>query len=217
MKFIEIFLAGGIIMWLILFCLVIGIVVVIQKFFDIRKNKIGVGAFSIKIRSFLKKKDIPTAIVYCTEDKSPLANILRRGLKKYSLGRKRVVESIETAARNEIKKFERSLPILSTLAAGSPMLGFLGTVIGLMQTFIKIQESPTAITQAILSGGIWQALLSTAFGLIAGIIFTAFYNYFVSVVNRNIHELEMMAVDIIDVLDSSDSEFSDDEPETEEE
>ena len=217
MKFFEMFLAGGIVMWLILLCLLFGIIVIVQKFLDIRKNKIGVGAFSIKIRSYLKKKDISTAIVYCTEDKSPLANILRRGLKKYGLGRRRVIESIETAARNEIKKFEKGLPILSTLAAGAPMLGFLGTVVGLIQTFIKIQENSTSVNQAVLSGGIWQALLSAGFGLLSGIIFTVFYNYFVSNVNRNIHELEMMAADIIDVLDSSDTEFSDEETEEEEE
>jgi biopolymer transport protein ExbB len=217
MKYFEMFLGGGIIMWLILVCFVIGIVVIVQKFLEIKKHKIGVGAFSIKIRGFLKKKDIAGAINFCTEDKTPLANIIRRGLKKYKFGRKRVVEAIESSSRNEIKKFEKGLPVLATIAAGAPMLGFLGTVIGLILTFSKIQNSPVNVTQTLLSGGIWQALLSAAFGLIVGIPVMSFYNYFVSVVGRNIHEMEMMAVDILDVLDSNNSEFSDDENENDEE
>ena len=216
MKFLEMFLNGGVMMWLILICFIIGVVVIIQKFLELRKTKVGVGSFSLKIRSLLKKKDIASAIDYCTEDKSPLANIIRRGLKKYKFGRKRVIESIESSSRNEIKKFEKGLPLLATLATGTPMLGFLGTIIGLIITFVKIQENPTNLTQSILSGGIWQALLSAAFGMIVGIIVMAFYNYFVSVVGKNIHEMEMMAVDLLDVLDSSDADFSDDEVEEEE-
>lgn len=211
MNLIEMFLKGGLVMWPILACSIIGLAIVVEKFMVIRKAKINVPAFSIKIRGMLKKKDLDGAINYCMEEKSPISNIMRRGFKKYKFGRKRVIESIESAGKQEISKLEKGLATLATVAGAAPMLGFLGTVTGMIAAFMKIQELQGSASPADLASGIWEALLTTAFGLFVGIPALALYNYFVSLISKIVLDMERVATDILDVLDESDKNFSDDE------
>jgi len=211
MNLIEMFLKGGLVMWPILACSIIGLAIVIEKFMVIRKAKINVLAFSIKIRGILKKKDLTGAINYCMEEKSPISNIIRRGLKKHKFGRKRVIESIESAGKQEISKLEKGLATLATVAGAAPMLGFLGTVTGMIAAFMKIQELQGSASPADLASGIWEALLTTAFGLFVGIPALALYNYFVNLISKIVLDMERVATDILDVLDETDKDFSDDE------
>jgi len=211
MNLIQMFLKGGLVMWPILACFIIGLVIVIEKFTAIRKTKINVLAFSIKVRGILKKKDIAETINYCMEEKSPISNIIRRGLKKYKSGRKRVIESIEYADKLEISKLDKGLTTLATIAGAAPMLGFLGTVMGMIAAFMKIQELQGSAGPADLASGILEALLTTAFGLFVGILALASYNYFVSLISKIILDMERVATDIIDVIDETDKDFSDDE------
>lgn len=211
MNLIQMFLKGGLVMWPILACSIIGLAIVIEKFMVIKKAKINVLAFSIKIRGLLKRKDLAGAINYCMEEKSPISNIIRRGLKKHKFGRKRVIESIESAGKQEISKLEKGLATLATVAGAAPMLGFLGTVTGMIAAFMKIQELQGSASPADLASGIWEALLTTAFGLFVGIPALALYNYFVNLVSKIVLDMERVATDILDVLDETDKDFSDDE------
>jgi biopolymer transport protein ExbB len=213
MKLIDMFLKGGLVMWPILACSIIGLAIAVEKFIVIRKSKINVPAFSIKIRGILKKKDVASAMGYCMEEKSPISNIIRRGLKKIKFGRKRVLEAIEVAGKQEISKLEKGLSTLATVAGAAPMLGFLGTVTGMIAAFMKIQELQGSASPADLASGIWEALLTTAFGLFVGIPALALYNYFVSIINKIVLDMERVATDILDVLDETvpTSRDSDDE------
>jgi biopolymer transport protein ExbB len=213
MKLIDMFLKGGFVMWPILACSIIGLAVAVEKFMVIRKSKINVPAFSIKIRGILKKKDVPSAMGYCMEEKSPIANIIRRGLKKIKFGRRRVQEAIEVAGKQEISKLEKGLSTLATVAGAAPMLGFLGTVTGMIAAFMKIQELQGSASPADLASGIWEALLTTAFGLFVGIPALALYNYFVSIINKIVLDMERVATDVLDVLDETEKDFSDEEEE----
>lgn len=211
MNLIEMFFKGGIVMWPILLSSIIAVAITIEKFLSIKKSKVNVGAFTIKIRGILKKKDIAGAINYCMEEKSPISNIIRRGLKKYKFGRKRVIEAIEAAGKIEISKMEKGLSTLATIAGAAPMLGFLGTVTGMISAFMRIQELQGSASPADLAGGIWEALITTAFGLFVGIPALALYNYFLSLVNKNVLDMERIATEILDVLDDTEKEFSEDD------
>lgn len=211
MKLIDMFLKGGLVMWPILACSVIAVAIAVEKFLVIRRSKINVPAFSIKIRGILKKKDIASAMGYCMEEKSPIANIIRRGLKKIKFGRRRVLEAIEVAGKQEISKLEKGLSTLATVAGAAPMLGFLGTVTGMIAAFMKIQELQGSASPSDLASGIWEALLTTAFGLFVGIPALALYNYFVSLINKIVLDMERVATDVLDVLDETEKDFSDDE------
>jgi len=126
MNLFSMFLKGGILMWPILLCSVIGLTVIIDRYIVLRKAKINIPAFMVRIRGMIKKKDISGAISHCMEEKSPVANIVRKGLRKYKLGHERVKEAIENAGSQEISKREKGLPVLATVAStGKPFSSLL--------------------------------------------------------------------------------------------
>lgn len=209
MYLIEIFLKGGLLMWAILLSSIIGLGVVIDRYIVLRKAKINIPAFMVRIRGLLKKKDISGAVSYCMEEKSPAANIIRKGLKKYKLGHERVKESIENAGRQEITKLEKGLSILASVAGIAPLLGFLGTVTGMIQAFMTIESLQGAANPSDLAGGIWEALVTTAFGLIVGIPALAFYNYFLSAVKKLVGDMEAVANDVVDIIQDTSSTAAD--------
>jgi biopolymer transport protein ExbB len=163
----------------------------------------------------LKKKDISGAVSYCMEEKSPISNIVRKGLKKYNLGHERVKEAIENAGTQEVSKLEKGLPILASVAGIAPLLGFLGTVTGMISAFMTIEDLQGAANPSDLAGGIWEALITTAFGLIVGIPALGFYNYFLSKVKKTVNDMEAVANDVIDVIQDQSSFASDIEEEIE--
>jgi biopolymer transport protein ExbB len=203
MNLFSMFLKGGIVMWPILFCSILGLAVVIDRYIVIRKARINVPAFLVRIRGLIKKKDISGAISYCMEEKSPIANVVRKGLKKYKLGHERVKECIENAGNQEISKLEKGLPILASVSGIAPLLGFLGTVTGMISAFMTIQDLQGSVSPNDLAGGIWEALITTAFGLFVGIPALALYNYFLGAVKKLVGEIEMVANDVVDVVQDS--------------
>ena len=203
MNLFDIFLKGGVLMWAILFCSVIGLSVVIDRFITLRRAKINVPAFLVRLRGFIKNKDMTGALSFCMQEKSPMANMVRKGLKKFNLGHERVKEAIENAGRQEVSKLEKGLSILATIAGVAPLIGFLGTVTGMIQAFMTIEDLAGAANPSDLAGGIWEALTTTAFGLIVGIPALAFYNYFVNRVKRFVGDMETVANDVVDTVQDS--------------
>ncbi len=215
MNLLSMFLKGGIIMWPILLCSVLGLAVIIDRFIVLRKAKINIPAFMVRIRGLLKKGDVSGAISYCMEEKSPVANIIRKGLKKYKLGHERVKESIENAGTQEVAKLEKGLSVLATVAGIAPLLGFLGTVTGMISAFMRIEDLAGAANPSDLAGGIWEALVTTAFGLIVGIPALAFYNYFLNRIKKLVADMETVANDVVDVIQDTSGSQTDIEEEIE--
>ena len=200
MNLFSIFLKGGFIMWPILLCSIIGVTIIIDRYIVLRRSKINVPAFMVRIRGQLKRRDIAGAISYCMEDKSPVANIIRKGLKKYTLGHERVKEAIENAGTQEIGKLEKGLSFLATIAGIAPLIGFLGTVTGMITAFMTIQDLAGAANPSDLAGGIWEALLTTVAGLIVAIPTFVAYNYLVNRINSFILEMEKAATELVNFL-----------------
>jgi len=215
MNLFEIFLKGGVIMWLILGCSIVGLAVSIDRFLMLRKAKINVPAFLVRLRGLIKKGDISGAVSVCMEEKSPIANIVRKGLKKFRFGHDRVKEAIENAGRQEISKMEKGLSVLATVAGIAPLLGFLGTVTGMISAFMRIEDLAGTANPSDLAGGIWEALITTAFGLIVGIPALTFYNYFGSAVKRLVGDMETVANDVVDTVHDVSSGTSEVEDELE--
>jgi biopolymer transport protein ExbB len=201
MSIFSIVVKGGWILVPIFIASVIAVAIIIDRYFVIRKSKLNVPSFMVKIRSYLKKRDIAGAIDFCMEDKSPSANIIKKGLKKYNLGHERVKEAIENAGKQEITKLEKGLNILATISGVAPLLGFLGTVTGMISAFMRIEDLQGAANPSDLAGGIWEALLTTAFGLAVGIIAFTFYNYLVASINKVVLDMEVISNDVVDILE----------------
>jgi len=200
MNLFEIFLNGGLVMWPILFCSIVALAVAIDRFLVLRRAKINLPAFLVRIRGFIKNKDMSGAASFCLREKSPIANMVRKGLKKFGMGHERVKEAIENAGRQEVSKLEKGLSILATIAGVAPLLGFLGTVTGMIQAFMRIEDLAGAASPSDLAGGIWEALLTTAFGLIVGIPAYVAYNYFLSWITKFVADMETVANDVVDTM-----------------
>lgn len=213
MVILKMFLSTGFIMWLILLCLFGALYISLVKILTLKKVKMNIPFFSIKIRSLLKKKNVSDAINFCISERTPITNIIRRGLKKKKFGRTRIIEELESAARHEISKLEKWLASLAAIASIAPVLGFLGTVIGIISSVNLIQESQGVVKFQDIAPGIWQASSTTIFGLIVGLSATLLYNYFVARIRKLAHDMERVASDILDVLDESVNETNDDEVE----
>lgn len=201
MDLFSIFLKGGYLMWPILLSSIIGLAIAIDRYMIIRKAKTNAPNFIIKIRTLLKKKDVDGAIAVCMQERTPAANIIRKGLKKSKLGHERVKEAIENVGKQEISKLEKGLSILATISGVAPLLGFLGTVTGMISAFMRIEDLQGAANPSDLAGGIWEALITTAFGLAVGIIALISYNYFTSAINKLVSDMEIISNDVVDTLE----------------
>lgn len=198
----ELFLRGGVVMWPILLTSIIGAVVIIERWLVLRRAHIDAGQFLMKLRAVMHKGDIAAAVNFCAKTNAPLSNILKRGLMTYSEGHDRVREAIENAGKEEAFKLEERLGMLANVAGIAPLLGFLGTVTGMIGAFQSIQTLGGTATPADLAGGIWEALLTTAFGLFVGIPAYGFYNYFVGKVTRFVFEMERGSEEFLDLVRS---------------
>jgi biopolymer transport protein ExbB len=135
------------------------------------------------------------------QERTPAANIIRKGLKKSKLGHERVKEAIQNVGKQEIAKLEKGLSVLATISGVAPLLGFLGTVTGMISAFMRIEDLQGAANPSDLAGGIWEALITTAFGLAVGIIALFFYNYFTSAINKLVSDMEIISNDVVDTLE----------------
>lgn len=202
MRLLDLYLKGGFIMHLISVTLVLMIYVVIEKLLVLRRARANVKEFIINVKAMIKSGNIPEIIDYCNSYNTPISRIFKQGLLKHNLGDEKIREAIEMAGRSEVFLLEKRLNLLATIAGIAPLLGFLGTVTGMINAFMTIQALGGVVSPSDLAGGIWEALLTTAYGLIVGIPAYVFYNYFVTRINRLVHEIEVAATEFIEILSS---------------
>ena len=174
---IEIFERGGIMMYPLALASIIAVAIIFERFLILRKKKIIIPDIINVIEQFNSLKDVELARNICAKFSGPLPSLVRVGLDNSDLKREEVKELIEDQGRQEVRHLERGLMVLETIAVTSPLLGLLGTVIGMIQVFNVIQDQGIGQASA-LSGGISEALVTTVTGLFVGIPVLIFYNYF---------------------------------------
>lgn len=200
MNLLELFLKGGLVMWPILLCSLITVAVIIEKYILLSRSNVDPKQLLLKIRSALSRNDVVSAVDACAKVKAPVANILKNGIINYKYGHQAVKDAIALAGKEEIFHLEKRLSVLANMAGTAPMLGFLGTVTGMIVVFHTIEQLGGNVSPSILAGGIWEAMLTTAFGLLVGIPALYFYNYFVAKVNRFVFEIENSAEEFLTLM-----------------
>lgn len=196
---VEWFLKGGGFMWPILGCLVLGIAISIERLWTLTRASINTRKFLAQIKSSLESGGIPAATELCANTRGPVASIFHAGLLRAERGIEHVEKAIMNAGSIEMAFLERGLVWLSTIVSIAPMLGFLGTVFGMVRAFDAIAKA-NDISPALVADGIMIALLTTLFGLIVAIIIQAAHNYFISKVDRLVVDMEESSVDLVDTL-----------------
>ena len=190
---------GGPLMWLILLNAAIAVGIFLEKVFHFHRAQINTTDFVNGIRNALKRGNVIEAIALCDETPGPVAQVVKAGTANRERSREEIREAMENAARTEIARLERRLVVLATIAQITPLLGFLGTVLGMIQMFKVIQEAQLP-SPGQLAGGVWEALLTTAAGLVVAVPAYVAYNYLVSRVQNLVLDMEKAANEFITFL-----------------
>lgn len=190
-------------MWPIVICSLVSLALVIERVSYFSSVTTNVYVFKSKVFEFLKQNRLKEALVLCEQNTSAVAQLMKAGIVKYGSSRKEINEALEHAGNIETALLEKNLPALMTISHLAPLLGLLGTVTGLAVSFYSIQMRSAAmnpVSPAEIAGGMWQALLTTIFGLVVAIPTLLAYNYCVSRVGSFVLDMEVTAADLNDLL-----------------
>jgi biopolymer transport protein ExbB len=190
---------GGPLMWFILICAIGAIAVFFERLFHYHRAQIHTHDFVKGVLNSLKHGNISEAISTCKETAGPVAEVVLAAVNNHDRSRDEIREAVQDTARTEVTRLERNLPILVTIAQVAPLIGFLGTVWGMIRVFMVI-EITQATTAGQLAGGVWQALLTTAGGLVVAIPSYIAYNYLVNRVQNLVLDMEKAANETVQYL-----------------
>ncbi len=191
---------GGIIMIPLLLLSVMAIYVFFERWSAIRKAAKADNTFMARIKDYIHDGDIASARNLCKKTDTPYARLIEKGISRLGRPMNDVLVAIENTGNIEIAKLEKNFPWLATTAAGAPMIGFLGTVSGMVRAFFNMAESGGSADITTLSGGIYEALVTTVAGLVVGIIALFAYNYLVAKVDGVVRDLESKTMEFMDLL-----------------
>lgn len=193
---------GGYIMIPLAILLLLTIYIFVERYIIIRKTLKQDPTFMSRLRDYLNEGDLRSAENLCRNTDSPYARMLLKGVQRIGRPINEVTSAIENTGNLEVAALGKGMTWLSTTAAGAPMLGFLGTVIGMIEAFFQLASAGAQNNISLLSGGIYQALVTTVAGLIVGIIALFAYNFLSSMIARSTNEMEERTMDFLDILNS---------------
>lgn len=175
--------------------------ILFERMYILRKVNKEDPMFMEKIKDFIHSGEIKSAINYCRTVDTPSARMIEKGISRLGRPVNDVQAAIENVGNIEVSKLEKGLPVMATIAGGAPMLGFLGTVTGMVRAFYNMANAGSGnIDITILSGGIYEAMITTVGGLIVGIIAMFAYNYLVMLVDRVVNKMESKTMAFMDLL-----------------
>lgn len=190
---------GGLLIYPLFFLLAWGLLIIVIKSFGLRHGRVINGKVVERIEELVLKKQIPEASAYCKQHPTPMTRVILAGLLNYEKSESELKEMLEEAGRQEVPGIRRHLTALGTIASVAPLLGLLGTVIGMIAVFSTI-SAETSVNAGMLAGGISQALVTTAFGMVIAMPTLAFYNFFISRVQVLIIEMERISLHMVALL-----------------
>ena len=196
----EMFNAGGWLMWVLVVLGGITIFIFVERFVAIvRASRLDLN-FMHRIRDYVVAGNVKEAVAYCHSYRTPIARMIEKGLERLGRPMSDVQNAVENVANLEVSKLENGLPFLATVAGGAPMIGFLGTVLGMVRTFMDMSAAGGTVDMALLSGGMYVAMVTTVGGLIVGIPAYFGYNYLVARIEKLVFRMEANTIAFMDIL-----------------
>ncbi|MFP4488818.1 MAG: MotA/TolQ/ExbB proton channel family protein [Bacteroidales bacterium] len=200
LSFGELVLKGGWVMVPIILLSVIAIYIFFERFYVITKAGNEDRNFMNRIKDYIYDSKIDAAIALCKSNNSPASRMVEKGITRIGRPLNDVNTTIENIGKLEVYKLEKGLPALATIAGAAPMIGFLGTVIGMIRAFYDMSNAGNNIDVSLLSNGIYTAMVTTVAGLIVGILAYFAYNILVAKVEKVIFNLEATSTEFMDIL-----------------
>jgi biopolymer transport protein ExbB len=196
----ELAIKGGWIIAILAVFSIIAVYIFIERFSIINRASKEDRNFMNNIKDFIHNGRIDSALSLCRNNNSPIARMIEKGLSRIGRPLNDINAAIENVGKLEVSRLEKNTAGLATIAGAAPMLGFLGTVIGMIRAFYDMSMAGNNIDIALLSGGIYQAMITTVAGLIVGIIAYICYNILVARVEKLVYKLEARATEFMDLL-----------------
>ena len=196
----DLALKGGWIMAILGVLSIIAVYIFIERYLTIKKASQDDKNFMNNIRDFIHNGRLDSALALCRNNESPIARMIEKGLIRIGRPLGDINIAIENVGKLEVSRMEKNIAGLATIAGAAPMLGFLGTVTGMVIAFYDMSMAGNNIDIALLSNGIYQAMITTVGGLIVGILAYVFYNLLVARIEKLVFILEMRASEFMDLL-----------------
>ena len=191
---------GGWLMLVLLFLSIVAIYLFAKKWWMIHKAGLVDKNFMNDIRDYIHEGKLKSALALCERFDSPIARLVEKGIGRIGRPLNDIQAAVENTGNAEVARLEKGLPLLATIAGGAPMIGFLGTVIGMVQAFFNMTKAGSNIDISLLSGGIYTAMITTVGGLIVGIIAYFGYNYLSSNISDVVFKMENATIEFMDLL-----------------
>jgi biopolymer transport protein ExbB len=200
LNLIDLVMKGGIVLIPIAILNVIGVYLLVERYLTIKKaNKLD-PMFMNRIKDMVHDGNIKGAQSLCQTSDTPVARMLEKGLSRIGKPLKDIHVAVENVGRLEVYKLEKGMALMATISGAAPMLGFLGTVTGMINTFHALSQQAETIDAGLLSGGIYEAMVTTVAGLIVGIFAYISYNLLTAMIEKVIFKMEANTVEFLDIL-----------------
>jgi biopolymer transport protein ExbB len=204
MNMLDMAMKGGWIMVVLALLSVVCIYIFFERIYFIKLVNREDPMFMEKIKDFIHEGEIKSALSYCRSMDTPSARMIEKGISRLDRPMNDVQTAIENVGNIEVAKLEKGLQVIATIAGGAPMIGFLGTVTGMVRAFYEMANAGSGnVDITLLSGGIYEAMITTVGGLIVGIVAMFAYNYLVMLVDRVVNKMESRTVAFMDLLNES--------------
>lgn len=197
---LDLLLLGGWVMIPLVLLSVLTIYLFIERMITIREAGSDPEAITDRIRDYVRNGDVEGAITYCERKDVPITRILKQGLERLGRPISEIQDAVQAAGKHETFALEKRTNLLASISGIAPMLGFFGTVVGMIRAFQEIQNLQGNVNPSVLAGGIWEALITTAAGLLVGILALFAYNFLLERIRRLTNDMERSATDFIDLL-----------------
>ena len=200
MNYIDMAIRGGWIMIPLAILSIVSVYIFFERYFAIKRATNEDAGFMNKIKDYIHEGKIESAIALCQSHDFPISRMIEKGVSRIGRPLNDVNTAIENVGNLEISRLEKSLPTLATVAGGAPMIGFLGTVIGMVKAFFDMASAGNNIDVGVLSEGIFTAMVTTVTGLVVGIIAYFAYNILVAKVEKVVFKMEARTMEFMDLL-----------------
>lgn len=197
---LDLLVKGGYMMIPLYFLFVLAIFIFVERLMILKKASKTPKGLMDQVKMMVQGGNIQQAKMICQGEETPVAHMLTKGLERIGSPLKNIEVAIENVGKIEIYKLEKNLGLMATVSGAAPMIGFLGTVTGMIQAFISVAQEEGMVSPKLLSTGIYEAMITTATGLVVGILAYLGYNYLVSKVSKLVHNMEYTSIEFIDLL-----------------
>lgn len=196
----DLLVLGGWVMIPLLLLSILTIYLLVERYVTIRRAESNPDRIMDDVRAYVRNGNVEQGIRYCVDKDVPITRILKQGLERLGRPISEIQDAVQAAGKYETFELEKRINLLASIASIGPMLGFFGTVIGMIRAFRQIQVLQGNVNPSVLAGGIWEALITTAAGLLVGILAQFSYNFLIGRIRRLSNAMERSATDFIDLL-----------------